>query len=81
MEPADAGAEDRAEASGIDADRIDAAGLLDVIVGDEAELVTVICSNASAAAATANCSTRSVRRACFGLSKYGAGSQSSIVID
>ena len=36
------------------------------------------CSKASAAAARANCSTLSARRASFGLSKYGCGSQSAI---
>ena len=34
------------------------------------------CSRASAAAASANCWTRSARRASFGLSNHGLGSQS-----
>ena len=38
-------------------------------------------SNASAAAAMANCSTRSARRASFGESYHGVGSQSAISID
>ena len=43
MEPADAGGEDRAEASGIDADRIDAAGLLECLGrGRDCELLDTV---------------------------------------